>query len=53
MEQNLDKTGQIVDVLRQELADGIYPVGEELVVFRNVSDQSPFLEHRLTREAGA
>lgn len=33
--------------------DGIYPVGEELVVFRNVSDQSPFLEHRLTREAGA
>lgn len=27
MEQNLDKTGQIVDVLRQELADGIYPVG--------------------------
>ena len=27
MEQNIDKTGQIADVLRQELADGIYPAG--------------------------
>ena len=29
--------------------DGIYPLGEEMVFFRNVTDQSPFLEHRLPR----
>ena len=31
--------------------DGIYPEGESMVFFRNVSDHTPFLEKRLTRNA--
>ena len=30
--------------------DGIYPDGNEMVFFRNISEQSPFLEKRLTRQ---
>ena len=30
--------------------DGIYPEGENMVFFRNVTDQVSFLEKRLTRE---
>ncbi|MBR2020122.1 MAG: hypothetical protein IKA05_06965 [Clostridia bacterium] len=29
--------------------DGMYPEGEEMVFFRNVTDQTPFLEKRLPR----
>jgi len=29
--------------------DGIYPEGDEMVFFRNVTEQTPFLEKRLPR----
>ena len=33
--------------------DGIYPEGEHTVIFRNVTDQTPFLEQRLSRDSKA
>ena len=29
--------------------DGIYPLGEQMIVFRNVTDHTPFLEKRIPR----
>ena len=31
--------------------DGIYPEGEQMVFFRNVSDRTPFLEQKLSRNS--